>query len=499
VGDGEGTSPVVLGEDGLTIADYLAVCAGAELAVEEAIWHRIKAAELIFEDLLRAGVTVYGVTTAYGAASGRQILPAEQTDFQMATVRSHACGTGPSLARSWARGVWLAKVLSISTGLTGARMALVESMVALLNAGFAPIVPRTGSLGASGDLIPSGHAALALLGEGQVYRRDGSIVTAPVALETARVSVVELGPRDGLSLVNGTAVTLSLTAHACAETAELLAASEWVAMAGLEALGGHIEAFGSTIVGARAHPGAVATAESVRHALAGVEPARLGRQGLHDPYSWRCLPQVHGAARDACGWASSTCEVELESCTDNPLIADDGAVVSGGNFHSAPLGLTADMLRLAVGEVAALSRQRTAHLAASLAHGAAGGEPVEGVGLTMVLTTATASLMEISSAGIGTGHWLPVDSVEDHVPNSTIAALHALDVLAHARAVLAAEAVATTALLQRGGAAPTSAGARWLSDLSAGIVGTLRLDQPLAHILEAVADALANADFQVSP
>ena len=394
MGDSEGGSPVVVGEGGLTIASYLAVCEGAELLVDEAIWQRIKAAELTFERLLREGTKVYGVTTAYGAASGRQILPAEQTDFQMATVRSHACGTGPSLAWSWARGVWLAKILSISTGLTGARTALVESMVALLNAGLAPIVPRTGSLGASGDLIPSAHAALALLGEGQVLRRDGSAITASAALEMARVSVVELGPRDGLSLVNGTAVTVSLAAHVCAETAKLLVASEWVAMAGLEALGGHVEAFGPIIVGARAHAGAVATAESIRLALAGVDPTRLGRQGLHDPYCWRCIPQVHGASRDACGWALSTCEIELESCTDNPLVAGDGAVVSGGNFHSAPLGLTADMLRLAVGEVAALSRQRTAHLTTSLAHGEAN-EPVEGVGLTMVLTTATASLMEI--------------------------------------------------------------------------------------------------------
>lgn len=492
--DHEDGSPVVLGVHGLKGAAFLAVCDGAELLVEEAIWHRIKSAELTFEALLRAGAAVYGVTTAYGAASGRQILPAEQTDFQMATIRSHACGTGPSLARPWARGVWLAKILSISTGLTGARVAVVESMVALLNAGFAPVVPRTGSLGASGDLVPSGHAALALLGEGQVLRRDGSTIAASAALEEARVSVVELGPRDGLSLVNGTAVTASLAAHVCAETAQLLVASEWVAMGGLEALGGHVEAFGPTIVGARAHPGAVATAASLRHALAGVEPARLGRQGLHDPYCWRCIPQVHGAARDAYGWAWSTCEIELASCTDNPLVTDDGAVASGGNFHGAPLGLTADTLRLAVGEVAALSRQRTAHLTAALARGG-GDEPVEGVGLTMVLTTATASLMEIASTGIGTGHWLPVDSVEDHVPNATIAALHALDVLAHARAVLAAEAVATAVLLQRGGATPTSAGGKWLLGLAGGSIGTLRLDQPLSHVLEGLAAALAASDL----
>lgn len=488
-GSGATAPTVVLGDEPLGLSGFLAVCEGAELLVGETIWHRIKSAQLAFEDLLQSGATVYGVTTGYGAGSGRSIPPEERSAFQAATIRSHACGTGPPLSWSRARGVWLAKVLSIATGLTGSGAMSVESMVALLNAGFAPVVPRLGSLGASGDLIPSGHAALVLLGEGEVLQRSGAIMAGDRALQLAQVPVLEIGPRDGLSLVNGTAMTTSLTAHVCGEATRLIELTERVAAAGLEAFGGHVDAFSSTVTSAKAHLGSVAAAANVRELLTGVEPSRLGRQGLHDPYAWRCLPQVHGAARDAAGWATSTCEIELQGCSDNPILSADGSIVSGGNFHSAPLGLVTDMLRLAIGEVAALSRQRTAHLTTALNQLAGEVEPIEGVGLTMVLTTATASLMEISSTGVGTGHWLPVDSVEDHVPNSTIAALHALDVLAQGRAVVAAEAVATAIVLQRLGVSPTSAAARWLVSLLESMTDSLRLDQSMATVLRLVAQA----------
>jgi histidine ammonia-lyase len=495
-GESMGAAPavVVLSDDTLGLAEFLAVCSGAELLVGETIWHRIKSAQLDFEELLQRGATVYGVTTGYGAGSSQPIAPDERAAFQAATIRSHACGTGPPLSWNRARGVWLAKILSISTGLTGAGAMSVESMVTLLNAGFAPVIPSLGSLGASGDLIPSGHAALVLLGEGEVIRKDGTMLSGELALRSAQVKVLDIGPRDGLSLVNGTAMTLSLTAHVCAEASRFIALTEWVAAAGMEAFGGHADAMSPTIVNAKAHPGASEAAANVQNGLVGVEPSRLARQGLHDPYAWRCLPQVHGAARDAVGWATTTCETELQGCSDNPILSADGAIVSGGNFHSAPLGLVADMVRLAVGEVAALSRQRVAHLTTSLNRAGSDGSPVEGVGLTMVLTTATASLMKISSTGVGTGHWLPIDSVEDHVPNSTIAALHALDVLAQCRAVVAAEAVATVAMLQRADGPPTSEAARWLISLLDGIAGTLRLDQSLAPVLARLADVIAGAD-----
>ena len=483
---------ITLGAAAADLDGFVAVCEGAEVVVADIALERVRSADRALTALLDSGGTIYGVTTGYGAASGRTIAVADREAFQLATVRSHACGTGPALAWAPARGVWLAKVLSIATGRTGAGVSLVETMVALLNAGFAPDVPRTGSLGASGDLVPSGHAALALLGEGFVLDRDGSRVSAPEALTSAGVPAVRLGPRDGLSLVNGTAATTSLTVHAWMEAERLVGIAERVAAASLEAVGGHPEAFAPEIVDARPHPGAIAAAAGVRRALDGIDPARLGRHGLHDPYAWRCLPQVHGAARDACGWTASTCAIELSSCTDNPLVGPDGAVLSGGNFHGAPLGLVSDLLRMAIGEVAALSRQRSSHLAAALHHDSADNLLMGGIGLTMVLTTATASLLEISSTGAGTGQWLPVDTVEDHVPNATIAALHALDVLEHARAVVAAEIVATGIILQALDAPPTSDGGRWVTAVLDDATPDLRLDRPLTDVLERVRRVLAS-------
>ncbi len=477
---------ITFGDTAPDLDGFMAVCEGAGLVVADVALERVRNADRALSALLDGGATIYGVTTGYGAASGRTIAVADREAFQLATVRSHACGTGPALAWAPARGVWLAKILSITTGMTGAGVGLVETMVALLNAGYAPDVPRTGSLGASGDLVPSGHAALALLGEGYVFDRDGTRVAATEALASSGVPAVRLGPRDGLSLVNGTAATTSLTVHACVESERLLGIAERIAAASLEAVGGHPEAFSPEIVGARPHPGAVTAAAGVRRALDGIDPARLGRQGLHDPYAWRCLPQVHGAARDACGWTASTCAIELASCTDNPLVGPDGAVLSGGNFHGAPLGLVSDLLRMAIGEVAALSRQRTSHLAAALHRQGDAIPLMGGIGLTMVLTTATASLLEISSTGAGTGNWLPVDTFEDHVPNATTAALHALDVLEHARAVVAAEVVATGVILQGLDGPPTSEGGRWVTSLLDDATTELRLDRPLTDVLERV-------------
>jgi histidine ammonia-lyase len=227
---------------------------------------------------------------------------------------------------------------------------------------------------------------------------------------------------------------------------------------------------------------------------------------VHDPYAWRCHPQVNGAARDASAWAQGVCVTELASCTDNPLVGQGALVVSGGNFHGAPLGLAMDTLRLAIAQMASLSRQRTAQLARRLddlasdpssrstaTSASSTGGPLAGghQGLVMVLTTATASLLALSSLVPATTQWLPVDSVEDHVPNATLAALHALEAVDHARAVLAAEAVAAAIVLNHDGAAPSSLAGQWLSKLVASLPGDIRLDQPLSAILEALAARLA--------
>jgi histidine ammonia-lyase len=504
---------VVLGADPLRLDDFTAVCAGAELRLGSGALARMARGERMLAESLASGVTVYGVTTAYGADSARKIDPRDRAAFQLATLRSHACGTGTPLSWEHARGVWFAKAGSMATGLTGATPALVEMMVRLLNAGFAPVVPSSGSLGASGDLIPSAHAALPLVSEGEVLTRDGTRISAPAALAAAGLTPVRLGPRDGLSLVNGTAVTASLAAHAAAVAARLIQVAGALAAAGLETLSGHPDAFSAEITHARPHPEAHMVAAGVRDWLAGADPQRLGLHGVHDPYAWRCVPQVHGAAASAFGWAAGTCLTELASCTDNPVVTADGGIVSGGNFHAAPLGIPMDAVRLGIGEVAALSRQRITHLGRRLPHLGAGDTngnvnvdsgrlPAQTTGLTMVLTTATAAVLEIGSLGPATGRWLPVDDMEDHVSNATVAARFALTALDLAWTALAAEAISIVVCIQRAGLPARSAGARWLLRLLAELgiePDAVRLNHPLADTLETLRCGLAAAEYAPPP
>lgn len=504
---------VVLGADPPTLDDFTAVCAGGEIRLGSGALTRMARGERLLAESLASGATVYGVTTAYGADSARCIDATDRPAFQLATLRSHACGTGIALSWEHARGVWFAKAGSMATGLTGATPALAEMMVRLLNAGFAPVVPSSGSLGASGDLIPSAHAALPLVGEGEVIIRDGTRIAAPAALATAELTPVRLGPRDGLSLVNGTAVSASLAAHAAAAAARLIQVAGALAAAGLETLSGHPDAFSAEITDVRPHPEAQMAAAGVRAWLAGADPQRLGLHGVHDPYAWRCVPQVHGAAASAFGWAADTCLTELASCTDNPIVTANGGIVSGGNFHAAPLGIPMDAVRLGAGEVAALSRQRITHLGRRLPHLGTGDTsentnedsgrlPAHATGLTMVLTTATAAVLEIGSLGPATGRWLPVDDMEDHVSNATVAARFALTALDLAWTALAAEAISIVVCIQRAGLPARSAGARWLLGLLAELgieTDAVRLNHPLADTLATLRRGLAAAECAPPP
>jgi histidine ammonia-lyase len=447
---------VELGEAAVDLDAFSAISGGARVFISPSALERARRAAAIFEASIDAGTNVYGVTTGYGSSSATPILPADRPRFQLATLRGSAWGTGALLSWQEARGAWLSKALGILTGHTGARAELVEVIVALLNAGFAPSVPSVGSLGASGDLIPSAHFSLPLVGEGSVLTAEGVSISGAAALEMAGVRPASLGPRDGLSLVNGTAVTTSLSCHACIAAERLLSLASLVVAAGIEAKGGHVEAFAPEVVDARPYHGAIVVAGMVREGLAGAQSGQLGREGVHDSYAWRCVPQVHGTAHSTLTWAKGTCEVELAACTDNPVVDRNGLVYSGGNFHAAPLGVAMDALALAVGEVAGLSRQRLAHLVAFASN------PIERVSLDMLLTSATALLLEFTSAGPATGRWLPIDSAEDHVSNATLAARRAQFGIESTFDILAAECLAIAATFERAAAEPQSAAGHWL-------------------------------------
>jgi histidine ammonia-lyase len=440
----------VLGTGGIDAKTAIEVARGAKLEIHPVVRERVAEAAGRFESLLATGQPVYGVTTEVAARSAVPIAPEDRPAYQLATLRSHACGLGPPLDRTAARAAWVAKLACLATGRPGASVGLLDSLKTALNAGLAPSIPSTGSLAASGDLIPSAHAALPLIGEGELL--DGA---------SSGLAPLKLGPRDGLSLVNGTAVTTGLAICAVAGARALLECADALAAAGVEATGGHTAAFREDIAGAKPHPGARASAAAIRSGLPaeGVVPRRTAP---HDPYAWRCAPQVHGAVRDAVTILSDVCDAELRGCSDNPLLVDDG-IASGGNFHAAALGLPLDAATTAVGVLAALSRQRTVQLLSG--RYAPEGLACEGLGLALLATSATARLLEIQQLIPASSRWLPVDASEDHVANATLAAHQLRLAIAGAYDVLACEALCVAAAADLTGTVPAGPALTFLYDL----------------------------------
>ena len=461
---------------GLTTSEFLSISEGCErVKLSAECGAAVQAAAVGLETLIDAGATIYGVTTGYGISSASRLLRSELEAFQLDTVRSHACGTGDPLEFPAARGVWLAKLLSVCTGLTGASLALAQQLVALLNTGLAPVVPRTGSLGASGDLVPSAHAGLCLLLLGQFMDKSGRRYQGSQIQKEFGIDPLRLGPRDGLSIVNGTATTLSLALHASFLAARLLSYSDSLVAAGIEAVSGHPEAFSEEIAVANGLAWVARTSDAVRAGLSGWSGSKQTRTGVHDPYAWRCAPQVHGTAHWARAGLEEVVGALLKGCSDNPLITDqtEPQVISGGNFHAVALGVASDALLIALVQVSALVRQRCYQMLA----GKVGFEvglvaPGEfGNGLSQLLAVATALHLEIASTQPASMHPYQLDDVEDHVSNATLATVRLTEALHSFSKLLAIESLLIGRVFElSGGTVDSSAGVQLLRRLqSAGL------------------------------
>ncbi len=494
---------VALGTSGLSLDAYIQVVEGAALELDATARAAVTRSASALHQCIADGTVIYGVTTGYGTASDQAIAASDRLAVQLGTLRSHACGTGPLLHRRVARGMWVAKAASIATGRTGASLTLLDQLIDLLNANLAPAVPEIGSLGASGDLVPSGHAGLPVVGEGEVLSNPIPIA-ASSALHRAGLAPIVLGPRDGLSLVNGTAATVSLGAVAVWDAAAVLDLADDLTASGLEASGGHLDAFDDDVGGARQHPGAAISARRVRDGVVGAPSHTFGLRGIHDPYSWRCTPAVHGAARDAHTVAATAIADELRGCSDNPLIdvRSDGSIQvrSGGNFHGAPLGLPLDHLVRGLGEVVALSSRRIAQLLsgrrgapAGLTHIAAGGN-----GLTQLLATATALVLEIRGMPSATGNWLPVDDAEDHTSNATTAARNAYRAVELTRTALACEAIVIAAHTDLAQVEPRGRALRMVYNVVRGQLETPTQDVRLDRAIQAVNGQFSKPNVHVT-
>ena len=352
---------VELDGPGVTVADVVAVARdGVEVRLSDAARSAMAAARGIVEDLAE-GAPAYGVTTGFGALANTTIPASRRVALQHSLIRSHAAGMGPAVESEVVKAMMFLRARTLAFGASGSRPQVAESLVRLINAGIVPVVPEHGSLGASGDLAPLAHAALVLIGEGEVLADDGGTASGAEALSAAGIEPLVLAEKEGLALTNGTDGILGMLCLAVHDLGCLLRVADIVAACSVEALLATDRAFAADLLELRPHPGQQASAANLRAVLEGspiVASHRFDDDRVQDAYSIRCTPQVHGAARDTLDFASGVTDGELASAIDNPMVLPDGRVESCGNFHGAPVAMAADYLAIAAAEVGAIAERR---------------------------------------------------------------------------------------------------------------------------------------------
>ena len=357
---------VELSTSGLAPADVIAVARhGATVELGAAAGEAMRASAAVVERLADSGEPVYGVSTGFGSLATVPIPAAQRERLQLSLLRSHAAGLGDPVEDEVVRAMMLLRARSLAMGFSGARAEVAESILALLNAGLTPVVPEHGSLGASGDLAPLAHCAVALIGEGEVRDAEGRLRPAREALAEAGIEPLVPVAKEGLALINGTDGILGMLVLACADLKRALEACDLAAAMSVEALLGTDRAFAADLVALRPQPGQAVSAANLRRLLAGSEIVASHRHDdprVQDAYSLRCAPQVNGAARDSLAHAEAVAAAELEAAIDNPMVLPDGRIESCGNFHGAPLGLACDLLCVAIAQVGAISERRTDRL-----------------------------------------------------------------------------------------------------------------------------------------
>lgn len=333
----------------------------AAIGLERGAEQRVNAAAKLVEDISHRDEAVYGVNTGFGDLSTVRIPPADLRALQRNLVRSHAVGVGDPLPVEAVRAVLLLRANTLAAGRSGVRRETLELLIDMLNRGVHPVIPMHGSVGASGDLAPLAHAALVLIGEGEAIH-DGKRKPAADALKHAGLKPVELGPKEGLSLVNGTQVMTGMGCLALHDAEMLATSADVIGMMSAEALRATDRSWDEAIHDARPHPGQRVVAANLRGLVAGspiLESHRAGDARVQDPYSIRCMPQVHGTTRDALAYVRRVLEIEINSVTDNPLVlTESGRIVSGGNFHGQPVAVALDLATIAVAQLGDIAEAR---------------------------------------------------------------------------------------------------------------------------------------------
>ena len=349
-----------LSSERLTIAGLKEIIdSGKPVALSEELRHRIvRCREYLDRKIKDSDQPVYGITTGFGSLCDISVGGGELSQLQRNLVMSHSCGTGEQVPSEIVRLMLLLKIRSLSYGYSGVRLETVERLIDFYNNGILPVVYRQGSLGASGDLAPLAHLSLPLLGLGEV-EHDGRRRPSAEVLEEFGWKPLELQSKEGLALLNGTQFMSAYGVQAVIDARRLSDWADRIGALSLDAFDGRIEPFYDEVHVIRAHPGQLATARAVRCVLEGSELIRRPKKHVQDPYSFRCMPQVHGATKDTIDYVAGVLETEINSPTDNPTIfPDEDMIISAGNFHGQPIALAMDFLAIALAELGSISERR---------------------------------------------------------------------------------------------------------------------------------------------
>ena len=456
---------------------------------------RMAASRAVIERIIAEGRTVYGVNTGFGKLSDVVVPLDHLRELQVNLVRSHACGLGTPLSEAEVRAMTMLRANVLAIGLSGARPLVADHLVAMLNAGVHAVVPEQGSVGASGDLAPLAHLALCATGEGEaVYK--GKRMAASEALKAARLAPLSLEPKEGLSLVNGTQTMCAVGGLALARAHRLALLADVAGVMTLEALLGTPVAFDERIHAARPHAGQTQVAAHLRELMQGSEIRQshvVGDPRVQDAYSLRCIPQVHGAVRDALACACAVVEKETGSATDNPLVFENGDVLSGGNFHGAYLGHAYDFAAIALTDLASISERRLDRLITpEMSEGLPPfltANPGSGSGYMIAHVAVVALLNECKVLS----HPASVDNLptsggkEDHVSMGMTSALKLRRIVDNAERVIATELMAAAEGLEyRKPLKPGPALHKWYKSVRS-LVARLETDRPLGADVERLA------------
>jgi len=466
---------------------------------------RVENARRVVEQIVAEGRTVYGVNTGFGKLSDVSIQPSELRELQLNLVRSHACGLGNPLSEPEVRAMLLLRANVLAAGFSGARALVIETLISMLEKGVTPVVPEKGSVGASGDLAPLSHLAIVAIGEGEAFYQ-GERLPGGVALERAQIEPLQLEVKEGLALLNGTQAMGAVGGLALHRAERLVRLADVAGAMTLEALRGTPVAFDERIHVARPHPAQVEVARHLRELLrdSEIRASHVDNDPrVQDAYSLRCMPQVHGAVRSALRHARETVEVESGSATDNPLVfADTGEVLSGGNFHGAPVALVLDYAAMAVTDLMSITERRVDRLVNPDSNEGLPPflttQPGISSGFMMLQVTAVALLNEAKVLA----HPASIDNVptdggkEDHVSMGMTAATKLRSIVDLAEMATAIELMTAAQALDFRAPLKPGTGVRQAFEIVRGVAPRVERDRSMTADIQRIVESIRRDEFQ---